>query len=132
MDQDVPELSKEPKDIEVVAPFAPLLRVLMQRGSSPPQYCSIKGAVPSGDAFCDLGHRRSAEVIWYIPNGQLESTVPLQVEPVLICELDERLPDSGMRERWVRHQGLNITVQNYGAVNLCLHPSVQYTSRLAL
>ena len=98
MYQDVPELSKKPKDLEVAAPLAPLLGIVVQRGSGPPDYGRIQRAVPSGDAFCNLGHRRSAEVIWYVPNGQLESTVPLQVEPVLICEGDERLPNSGMRE----------------------------------
>ncbi len=110
MYQDVPELPKKPKDIEVAAPLAPLLGVVVQRGSGPPDYGRIKGAVPSGDPFCDLGHCRSAEVIWYIPNAQPESAVPLQVEPVLICEIDERLPDTRMRERRVRHQRLNITV----------------------
>jgi hypothetical protein len=85
----MPELSKKAEDIEVSAPFAPLTGVVVQRGWGPPDHRSVKDAVSPSDAFGDLGHRRSAEVIWYIANGEPESTVPLQVEPVLICEFDE-------------------------------------------
>jgi hypothetical protein len=112
--QHMPELSEKSEDLQVVAPLAPLLGVVVQRGCGSPDDRSVQDSAHTGDTLREPRHHWSAEVIWYIANAEPDSSMPMQLDSVLVCKLVQRLPNACARESRVRHQCLNISVKYDG------------------